>query len=227
MRKTEGIGPMGRWRDFIDGCRRVIADPNRDISVTPFLLRSLRYHLMGKRVFAYGGAEIRHPENIGGSGTLLVGTGYVGFLHERDRAFLNINGSLRVEGVVGVGKGCRFDVVKGAVCEMTDCTFTGDSRIVIAESLLMGAGTVVAWGCEFLDRDWHTIRYEGRKERGRGIVVGKHVWIGSHVRILKGVRIPDDCVVASGSVVVDVFDEPGCLIAGSPAKVVRRGISWS
>ncbi len=51
--------------------------------------------------------------------------------------------------------------------------------------------------------------------------IGRDVWIGAHAVILGGVTIGDGAVVAAGAVVTkDV--EPGAVVAGVPAKVVKR-----
>lgn len=52
------------------------------------------------------------------------------------------------------------------------------------------------------------------------IVIGRNVWIGANVTILKGVTVGDDAVVAAASVVTK--DVPaGSIVVGSPARVVR------
>ncbi|WP_261156851.1 acyltransferase [Serratia liquefaciens] len=43
---------------------------------------------------------------------------------------------------------------------------------------------------------------------------------------MKGTNIASGCVVAANSVVSGDFLESNCLIAGSPARVVKRNISW-
>lgn len=54
----------------------------------------------------------------------------------------------------------------------------------------------------------------------RGITIGNDVWIGSHVVILDGVRIGDKAVVAAGAVVTkDV--QPGAVVGGNPARLLR------
>ena len=93
--------------------------------------------------------------------------------------------------------------------------------------LEVGEGCAIAWGCSFLDEDFHVIRYEGQKRAGGNrIVIGSHVWIGSNVSVLKGAAIPDGCVVASGSVVTSRFSQERALLAGNPARVVRNDVEW-
>jgi len=53
------------------------------------------------------------------------------------------------------------------------------------------------------------------------------VWVGARALILKGTRVPPDSVVAAAAVVTQAFDEPGVVLAGHPARVVKRGIRWT
>lgn len=54
----------------------------------------------------------------------------------------------------------------------------------------------------------------------RTVTVGNDVWIGARAMLLDGVSIGDGAVVAAGSIVTrDVA--PYCVVAGSPARVVR------
>jgi acetyltransferase-like isoleucine patch superfamily enzyme len=48
------------------------------------------------------------------------------------------------------------------------------------------------------------------------------VWIAANTTILKGTKICDNTVVASNSLLNKEFQEGNCIIAGSPAKVVKR-----
>ncbi|RYE42816.1 MAG: acyltransferase [Hyphomicrobiales bacterium] len=53
------------------------------------------------------------------------------------------------------------------------------------------------------------------------IVVGRNVWICSNATVLPGVTIGDGSIVAAGAVVTkDV--PPGVLVAGVPARLVRK-----
>ena len=58
------------------------------------------------------------------------------------------------------------------------------------------------------------------------VVVGNGVWIAARAIVSKGSIIPDGCVVGAMSFVNRAFDEPNCVLAGVPARVVRRNIYW-
>lgn len=54
------------------------------------------------------------------------------------------------------------------------------------------------------------------------ITIGNDVWIGRGVTILPGTFIPDGCVVAAGAVVTKRRYNPYSIIAGSPAKEIKK-----
>lgn len=53
------------------------------------------------------------------------------------------------------------------------------------------------------------------------IVIGTNVWIGTGATVLQGVTVGEDAVVAAGAVVTEDVP-PRTLVAGIPAKVVKR-----
>lgn len=61
---------------------------------------------------------------------------------------------------------------------------------------------------------------------GSVVAVGTHVWLGSDVLINPGADIHDNCVVGSRSVVTKAIPAGG-LAVGVPARVVRRGVTWT
>lgn len=58
------------------------------------------------------------------------------------------------------------------------------------------------------------------------VIIGNNVWITSRCTILKGAQIPDNSVVAACSMVNKKFTEPNIIIAGIPAKIIKRNICW-
>jgi acetyltransferase-like isoleucine patch superfamily enzyme len=52
--------------------------------------------------------------------------------------------------------------------------------------------------------------------------IGRYCWIGMNAVVLPGVVLGDFTVVGAGSVVTKPFPEGYCVIAGNPARVIRR-----
>lgn len=52
------------------------------------------------------------------------------------------------------------------------------------------------------------------------ITIGNNCFIGNKSIILYGVTIPDNTIVAAGSVVTKSISEPGKIVGGNPARVI-------
>ncbi len=57
--------------------------------------------------------------------------------------------------------------------------------------------------------------------------IGNHCWVGFGGKIFKGGGLADNSVLAGESVLTKRFDEPNIVVAGNPARMVRRDIGWS
>lgn len=66
-----------------------------------------------------------------------------------------------------------------------------------------------------------------RINRGKNVIIGDHVWVGTRALILKGARVPRGCVVAAGAMVSRAFDEEAVILAGAPSEIITRDIIWS
>lgn len=95
-------------------------------------------------------------------------------------------------------------------------------------SIRIGRDCMISWGVDIWNTDAHAIiDLNGEVQNyGRFIEIGNHVWIGRNVKIGKNVRIADDSIIGWGSNVTKSFEESHVVIAGTPAKIVKRGVSW-
>ncbi len=57
------------------------------------------------------------------------------------------------------------------------------------------------------------------------ITIGNNVWVAANASILKGVSIGDGSIIAFGSIVTRSVSEK-VIVAGIPAKEIRRDIEW-
>ncbi len=54
------------------------------------------------------------------------------------------------------------------------------------------------------------------------ITIGDNCWLGAHCLILPGVRLGNHIVVAAGTVVTKSFEEDNLLLAGVPARIIKK-----
>lgn len=214
------------FRQFLSRCRQLTKNKKTDLSLLQLIIASLPYQLRGKNIISYPAAHIHGWQNITINGLLSVGTGQIGIFSPHDLTHIRVDGQLHIHGNVYLGKGCRIHIAKGAIAHLNHCSLTGHTRILISRSLTIGARSLISWNCELLDDHWHPYSYDGKEEKETGLAIGEHVWLGSNVQVLPGVTLANHCVVGAGSVVTKSFTEERSLIAGNPARVVRKGVSW-
>jgi acetyltransferase-like isoleucine patch superfamily enzyme len=164
--------------------------------------------------------EVRGRLHLGDAPTYVgyVARGMAPVIELQERA------TLIFEGDAILGDGTRILLGPEATVTIGDGTyFDGDSRLISATAIKIGAGCAIAWEVLIMDTDFH--RMDGRPTGDIPTTIGDHVHIGAAARVLKGVTVGDGAVIAAGAIVTrDV--PPGALVAGNPARVVREGVTW-
>lgn len=96
-------------------------------------------------------------------------------------------------------------------------------------SILVGHDCLFASDIRFATGDGHSIiAGDGaRMNQSKSIKIGNHVWVGTSVIGLKGVEIAGNTTIGTGSLLRGKYDEENVVIAGRPAKVVKRGVNWA
>lgn len=97
-------------------------------------------------------------------------------------------------------------------------------HIVCVQRITIGSGCQIARGVVIRDNDGHPMNGK-EKMNTAPVMIEDDVWIGTRAIILKGVIIGKGAIVAAGAVVThDV--PPRCIVAGVPAKVIKRNVTW-
>lgn len=95
------------------------------------------------------------------------------------------------------------------------CCFQDQGGIEIGDGSLIGQQVVIATLNHGLAPNDRQSLLPGK------VVIGKNVWIGAHATVLPGVNIGDNSVIGAGAVVnKDV--PPDCIVAGVPAKIIKK-----
>lgn len=132
------------------------------------------------------------------------------------------------------GRFCRFDLNGkkttlriGDDCEMGDMT-----HVVAHEDVTIGNNVLIASKC-FISDTSHGQYYgdspdspesapNQRTLNTKPVFIGNNVWIGENVVILPGSRIGDGCIVGANSVVTGKTCLEPCILAGAPAKIIKK-----
>ena len=135
---------------------------------------------------------------------------------------------------LSIGYGCRFDLINpekktlfiGENCEIGDyCHFVATNEVRIGKNFLCASKVFIS--------DTNHGNYRGEtcslpsdppKERNLisdSVFIGDNVWVGDNVVILPVTKIGNGCVIGANAVVSGVFED-NCIIAGIPAKVIKK-----
>lgn len=112
-----------------------------------------------------------------------------------------------------------------------NCQFGDNTHIVALDKVEIGDGVLIASKCFISDtnhgnytgehQDSPYVRPNDRKLFSEEVSIGNNVWIGENAVILAGTIIGNGTIVGANSVVKGVFPD-NCIIAGVPAKVIKR-----
>jgi acetyltransferase-like isoleucine patch superfamily enzyme len=162
----------------------------------------------------------------------------------------------QTDGPVFLGRGLQLQIAKGATIKFGRFCWIGDgSKIRCHEGVVeIGAKTVMGQECTisayrrvrigeqcviadramFIDFDHGVVEVE-RPIRVQGIymrecVIGSNVWVGYGACFLRGVRVGDNSIVGTNSVVTRNVPV-NAVVGGVPAKVIRmraapQEMSW-
>jgi len=138
---------------------------------------------------------------------------------------------------VEIGSGCLLGFIdifanRGAKIQVgKNVGFTWTVKLHAHEFgiLTVGDECLIAKDSLITISDMHSIIDLRTKERinpAANVSIGKRVWLAENVRVLKGVVIGDGSIIGTCSVVTKDIP-PESLAIGTPARVVRDGVTWS
>ncbi len=175
-----------------------------------------------------------------GKGLLLKGTP---FIYNKKGATLQIGKNCTIKSsflsnLVGLySKSILVTRAPGAKLIIGNNVGISGATIYARKEILIGDNTCIGGNVKILDNDFHPIEVEKRNlllngkapESGemaewigtKPIHIGKNCFIGCNAIILKGTVLGDGCVVGAGAVVCGKF-EAGSVIAGNPARVIKK-----
>lgn len=124
--------------------------------------------------------------------------------------------------------------VPGAYIHIGNNVGISGATIYARKGISIGDNTAIGGNAKILDNDFHPHDWETRNQYlldpnggdadvvpAREIKIGKNCFIGCNSIILKGTVLGDGSIVGAGAVVAGRFEE-NCVIAGNPAKVIRK-----
>lgn len=121
-------------------------------------------------------------------------------------AIFSGNGKLTIGDDVWIGAGCFISAV-------------GLASITIGSHIDFGPQVMVLTGSHKIDLTGEHIGGEGTAE---SVAIGDGCWLGARSTILPGVSLNEKTLIAAGAVVVKSTEQSMTLVAGVPAKQIKK-----
>ncbi len=141
---------------------------------------------------------------------------------KNNRVIIGENANLRGVIIDIRGENCLLHIGKNTIIGQ-------DSYITIKEKgkkVIIGQECMLSRNVKIMSSDGHDILSQGKKiNYAKDIIIEDKVWLADNVTVLKGVTIGKGSVVAINSTVTkDVIVQS--IVAGNPAKEIKKDISW-
>ena len=177
--------------------------------------RILKYRILSRTKNVSGKGRIFQPVLFQGSGKISIGND-VNFGYHLSPQFYTGYTYIEArnpESIISIGDKCWIN---------NSCTIVSES-----EGIKIGSRCLMGTNVEIYDSDFHDLHPQNRfggKAKVASVSIGDNVFIGSNARILKGVSIGDNSVIANSSVVVSSIPS-NVIAAGNPARAIKSTLS--
>ena len=152
------------------------------------------------------------------------------FIHSN--IFINGNNN-----VIEIDENCRFNnttiVVEGdnnyiKIGEYTSFYGLCELAVIEGTKIIIGKNCLFSSEIKFRTGDSHSVVDLDNKRinPSKDILVGDHVWIGTRALILKGSKVNNNSIVSAGAIVTKAFEESNVILAGCPAKIIKKDVNW-
>ena len=150
----------------------------------------------------------------------------------RKETVLSLDGEIIFAGQTEIGNGASVVVKKGGTVTFGDRVRLGaNTKLYCTDAITFGNEIDVSWESQVFDTDFHhmldTITSQ-QSAISSPVHIGSYNWIGNRCNIMKGSRLPDHTIVASGSLInkdYTLICKESSMLAGQPAKVVKQNIA--
>jgi acetyltransferase-like isoleucine patch superfamily enzyme len=159
-----------------------------------------------------------------------IGYGKIGISDfKRTRGIWEVYGEVIFNGRVFIMHGTKIVVGKDAQLILGDNFTTSTEVSIIAEKrITIGDESGISWQTQVMDTDFHHIADEHGVvfNEPAEVIIGNKVWIGCRCTILKGVTIPNGCIIAANSLITRKLSGENNIFGGSPTRVLKSNITW-
>lgn len=191
----------------------------------PFKIAKVFPILIFRKVRIYNMGKITLKGDIQ---TGMLRLGHISLKSSRNILKINNKGEIVLCGPVHIEGGSLIDI-RGVVLFEGYTLLAEDNDLIIRSRLTVGKYTRIGFGTFMMDSDEHFMLNINSCEINipqKPIEIGQCCWIGNNSVVKKGVVLPDNTIVASGSMLLKDYRgiiDKYSIIGGSPARLLAHG----
>lgn len=148
-------------------------------------------------------------------------------IHSPSRINWNNKGTVVFKGKCLLGHTMMIQTGKEGYLEFGNMSaFNCGCNISCEKKIIFKERCKISWDCQFYDTDFHPMLDIERNtitKMDSPIIIGENVWIGHNVIVSKGVKLANEVIVSSGSVVKTSCKFPNVILMGNPAQIIDEG----
>lgn len=159
--------------------------------------------------------------------TIKLGFKSLGILNRSDKLIWDNTGNVVFFGKCSLSKGVKLSN-RGKIVFGNNFICTGNTSFICFKEVRFGDNCLVSWDGLIMDTDFHKIISLGSGKvvnENKRVLVGNNVWMGARVTILKGTTIPNDSIIAAGSIIACEVEGTNKII-GQNGKKLKEHVTW-
>ena len=174
--------------------------------------RVLKYKLLSDCKNVIGSPKYNQPTQLVGKGKITFGK--------------NVNLGVKPSPFLYIGYGYIEARKESSKIFIGDNVWINNNFVIISEGkgVEIKENTLIGANVEIIDSDFHDLhpnKRMGGVPKTAKVLIEKNVFIGNNVKILKGITIGRNSIIANGSVVTKSIPR-NVIVGGNPAKVIRK-----
>lgn len=193
------------------------------------ILKTIIYSIYYKnKIIIYRGMKMKISKNalVQFGEKIFLGKPYDNCNIANSTFLIGENSEFKTNSKVAIGTGTQITVASNAKLKIGSGFINRDTKIYCFNNIDIGNNVAISENVIIRDFDSHHLIENGKEKINiKPITIEDDVWIGMGVTILKGVHIGRGSVIGAGSVVTKSFPQKS-LIAGVPAKIIKKDIEW-
>lgn len=183
--------------------------------------------------FANMSGKIRIESEPVTRGMIQFGSSDENIIETYEPTRISVSGDLIFKGSCKFSKAVQLLVWNNGTLEIGNNAWFGSfCKIVSFQKIVIGENFMASWECQLFDTDFHFIKdvdANSISDNTAPVHIGNGVWLGSRVTVLKGTGLPDQCILATGSICNKDYRgiyPPNIVLGGAPAKLLKEKVQY-